>query len=216
MAAFYLDLFRYVMLAKVEKRGEVHTLSKIASGYAVALKGKETIIDSQHTFGADLGFFGKRILADSEQAFEKEVAQVVQTPSLRLIDDHQLMRRGQEHVPMVLRYAVLVSPRTGRLRTAVWLLSEDRPDGRQVEADLQFLPDGYREKYLLSVKREGLSVLNPAPDATARQTTPQGTGVAFTPQLRQLAGLKAFTLEQVQALEQGLRDAVPAPSRIED
>jgi hypothetical protein len=211
LATFYLPLFRFVLLAKVEKGAQSHVLKTVACGYVVNIKGTETIIDSQHTLGADLGVFGKRILAGTEKLFETDFLQVVQTPTMRIIDDREMVRRGTEHVLMILRYAILASPRTGQVRTFVWLLSEKGKEYVLAEPEMQLLPDGYREKYLVSVKREKLGLLGmPAADAVARQTIPQGQGVAFTPRLRELAALKDFTREQALELEQALHDAALA------
>lgn len=213
LATFYLKLFKYVILAKVEKRDNSFVLKTVAVGLAASVKGEDTLIDSTNTLGADLGMFGKRILVDSEKGLDTDVLQVIQTPTMRVIDDRQLMLHDNEHVFQVVRYAILVSPRTGQVWTFAWLLKDQNED-RLVEKDMQLLPESFHERYLYNVKRDRINLLGlPREDAFARRKIPQGKGVVFTPALRQLAGLKDFTREQARELERLLRAAAQAVRR---
>jgi len=206
-AAFYALLLRYAMLAKVEKRGDTFELTQVAVGFVVDVKGKETIIDSKNTFKANLGAFGKRLLAENEEALDKDVQQVVQTATMRLIDDRQFVKQGKAHEKMLIRHAILVAPKTGQLWTFVWLLSEKDNAIALAEKDLQLLPDGLREKYNASIKEGGFNFLGvPDIDTFARVKIPQGKAVACPPALQKLVVLKEFTREQALELEKALRD----------
>ncbi len=211
--AFYSELFKTVVLAKVIKSGNSYQLRTVASGFAVAIKGRNTIIDSKHRLGADLGLVGGVVLEANEKGVEKDVAQVVQTPTVRLIDARGMMLRGDKHEMMVLRHAIMVDPKTGKLRTFIWLLSEKDKAFTLADNDMQLLASGYREKYTLSIKHDRIGLLGPEEDAIARRKLPQGKTVAFTPALRKLADLKEFSKEQAVALENALRQAAEAAGK---
>lgn len=209
MASFYAQLLRYVLLTKVDKKDSAFILEKVAAGFAVDLKGKQTIINSKKTFNADLGAFGNRLLSESEKAFERDVQQVAATPTMRLIDDRQFVRHGKDHVKMIIRHSIFVDPKTGRVNTLVWLMEEKGDQTILAEKEIQLLPEGLHEKYRVSVKPAAFGLLGiPDEDAFARMQIPQGKGIPFTPALRKPAGLKEFTQEQVTELEKALRDAI--------
>ncbi len=209
-AAFYAQMFRYVLLAKTEKVEGTYQLKKVAAGFAVDIKGKDTVIDSKHHMGAELYTFGGRILAESEKSWEKDVRQVVRTPTMVVIDDRQLFLHDKEHVMRLLRYAILADPTTGRVRTTCWLLEEKGDKNALAETELQLLPQNFRETYALSVRRDKFGPLGtPADDAFARRTIPQGKAIKFPEGLAKLAALRDFREEDARELEKALRDVLP-------
>jgi hypothetical protein len=213
-ASFYAQLFRYVLLAKVSKADDSFRLAEVAAGFAVDIQGEETIIDSRNTCHARLGLFGKRILSENEKAFRKDVQQVAATDTMRLIDDRQMVRQGKEHVKMVIRHAILVDPRTGRLWTFVWLLSDKDGQLAPKEKAMQLLPEGLHEKYRVSVKPDAFGLMGmPSEESFARYGIPQGQAISFTPELEKQAALAEFTPEQVVKLEKALREAAQAAGK---
>ena len=199
------------MLAQAEKKGDAFELTRVAAGFAVQVKGQDTIIDSRNTFKAELGAFGKRILTENEKAFEKDVQQLVRTPTMRMIDDRQYLLHEKKHDMLTIRHAILVDPKTGRVSTLVWLLAPKADENTLAEPEMQLLPEGLREKYAVSIKPKGFNFIGiPDEDTFARITIPQGKAVPFTPALKKLAVLKDYNREQAIDLENALREAAAA------
>jgi hypothetical protein len=218
MAARYAQMLRYTILANVvkETRGgkERYRLQTVALGFAVDIGGKQTIIDSDNTLGASLGLFGPTILAENEKILAKDIRQVARTDNMLVFDGQSVLRRGDEHRKMVIRHISLVSPETGRLWDCVLLLSKDRPDRYEAAEDaIQLLPPAMREQRLLSVKRDNFVLGMPTPEAFALRRIPQGKPIAYSPELREAATVKAPNREQVLRLEAELRAAVQRAER---
>ena len=223
----YARWLKFTILANVGKQiragKETYYLDRVARGFAVAIKdkdtgkNKETVIDSDHTFAADMGILGGRVLKENEDILDNEVRQVVRTDTMLIFDANSYMLYNNEHQKMVNRYAILVFPDSGKLATVVWLLARDGPPSntkkyKAAEPAMQLLPPGMRENRLLSVKREKFKVVLlvwvPEPDAFALMRIPQGKAIAYTPELQRLATTKEFTAKDVQELEAKLRAAI--------
>jgi hypothetical protein len=213
--AFYVQLLKDVTLAKVEKVGSSHELKLLAVGPTAKVKGKDTVIDLNHRYGADLGTFGGRLLAAYETGFRDHMWQVVQTPTLRVFDERQRFQRGNKRIVMLVRNAVRVDRKSGQVTTLVWLLTDNKDEENSLaEENMQVLPDGYREKYNPSIRYDqfvlGLPVSD---DVIARRGISQGKPVLFTPALRRLASRKTYTREEALGLEEALRAATLAAGK---
>ena len=216
MVAFYAQLFKDVTLAKVEKVGSRHELKLLAVGLTAKVKGKDTVIDLTHRYGADLGLFGGKILAAYENGFRDHMWQLVQTPTLRVFDERQRLLRGGKRIVMLVRNAVRVDRKSGQLTTLVWLLTDNKDeDNILAEENMQLLPDGYREKYNPSIRYDQFVLGLPiSDDVIARREITQGKLVQFTPALRRLAARKTYTREEALELEEALRAAASAAGKL--
>lgn len=207
IAADYARMFKFTILANVVAQREadrmVYRLEKVARGFAANIKGKETIVDSNHTLGASMGIFGARILSENEAIIEKELRQVVRTPTMMIFDGNAVMRQKDEHVNMVIRHAVVVDPANGQLYTLVWLLTKDY---QLAEPAIQALPNSCREARYLSVKRDQFTLGIPTKEAFALWRIPQGKAVAYDAELKWAAGFKTFSEEAVPKIEKILLD----------
>ena len=216
MATHYARMFKYTLLAKVEglKDGTrtAYKLQRVACGFAIDIHGKETVVDSKNTLGADLGLYGRHILSDSESLLDKEVLQVARTDNLLVLDDLSTMFFGKVHLKMTLRHAILIDPETGRLSTLVWLLSKTPSGFDPAEKTLQLLPPNMHEARLLHVLRDRFTFGIPSPDTFALVRIPQGTAIPYTPDLQRAATVGSFARDQVFALESALRAAVKKAS----
>lgn len=210
IAAHYAQMFKFTLLARTSKVKDRHQLDTVARGFAIAIRGKETIVDSRRTLGADMGAFGARILAENEKCLDNDVRQIARTPTMLLFDAQAVMRQGSDHVRMVNRHAILVDPATGQIHTLIWLLTKDRSGYGLADKAMQLIPDSMREQRLLSVKRDRFVLGMPTAEAFALVRIPQGTAVAYTPELEKLAGVKELTKEQVPVLEKALLAAASA------
>lgn len=209
MATHYARLFKFTVLANVARKSQGGAapfyLERVARGFATDIRGKEVVIDGQHTQGATLGLFGKTILEENENVLDKDVLRLVRTDTMLIFDAKTVMLRGTDHVNMITRHALVVDPRTGRLYTMVWLLTEGY---EPAEDAIQLLPEGMQEKRVLSVRRDKFNALGvPSRDAFALRQIPQGTAIAYTPELRTAASVQTFQESQVPAIEQTLRAA---------
>jgi hypothetical protein len=215
LVAFYVQLFKDVTLAKVEKLGSSHELKMLAVGPTAKVKGKDTVIDLTHRYGADLGSFGGRLLAAYETGFRDHMWQVVQTPTLRVFDERQRFLRGDKRIVMLVRNAVRVDRKSGQVTTLAWLLTDNKEEENSLaEENMQLLPDGYREKYNPSIRYDQFVLGLPiSDDAIARREITQGKPVPFTPALRQLAARKTYTREEALELEEALRAAASAAGK---
>ncbi len=202
-AADLAKMFRYVLLARIEKVGQTSSILAVADGFAARIKGKDTIIDAEHRFGADLDVFGSMVLQANDRVLAQDIIQIVCTPGLWLIDDRELFLSDSKHVERVIRYAILVDSRTGRVATFIWLLSADGANNTLAEPEMQLLPDNYREEYALSIKHMEV----------ARRQMPQGKPVPFAPALGKLAVLKTYTRDQVTEMQELLHEAARAAGK---
>jgi hypothetical protein len=208
IAAYYAQMFKFTLLAKVsreEARGKgLFYLQRVARGFATTIDGKETIVSSQNTLGADLGLFGRKSLAENEKILDNDVQQVLRTPTMLMFDAKSVMLFEGNHVPRIMRHAILVDPASGQLHTLIWLLTDDYKPALE---GLQWIPNGMREQRWLSVKRDKFSLGIPTRDAFALRQIPQGTPVPYTPELSAAATVRTFTEAEVPAIEATLRAA---------
>jgi len=205
----YASMFKFTLLANVSKQDNAYYLDVVGRGFAVNFKGGDSIVESNNTFGADLGLFGRRILEENEKILDNDLRQVARTRTLTIFDAQATMLAGNEHRKMVIRHAILVSPETGQLAALVWLLSKDQAGAyAPAEQAMQLLPPNMHEQRLLSVKKDKFFLGMPSPDAFALMRIPQGRPVAYTPELRRLAALQQWNAQAVVDLETQLRAAV--------
>lgn len=204
-ASHYAQMFRFTLLARTEKEKDGYRLKTVARGFATTVRDKDTIVDPKHTFGARMGLFGARILGDNEKQIDDAVRQVARTPTMLVFDLPSVMRRGDRHVNMMLRHAILVDADTGKVSTFIWLLSKDGEGYALAEKELQQIPEGLHEQRELSFLREKFTLGIPTNDAIGMVRTPQGKGIAWTAGLEKPAAAKDFTKEQVLELEKQLR-----------
>jgi hypothetical protein len=206
-AASYSRMFLFTILGKV--RGSAlagYSLEKVAIGLALKIDGRNVIADSEHTFGADLGLIGSRVLAENEKILKNDFRQVARTSTMLVFDANAFVLRKQKHQSMVIRHVILASPTTGKLSTFVWLLDPEGPDGYALaEKGLQKLPPNCLEDRVLSVDGQKFTLGIPSNDAFALAKIPQGTALGFSEALKLVAATKAFTAESARRLEAELQ-----------
>lgn len=103
--------------------GKRYKLAKVAVGLGMRIRDKDTIItpDTQQRLGAGLGFLARIVLRTAQDKLA-EVVVVVRSNTLMVFDSPGLLARDGKHNPVVLRYAVLVDERSGRLNMLLWVL----------------------------------------------------------------------------------------------
>lgn len=217
MATHYARMFKFTLLANVVATREgakaAYWLQRIARGFAIDINGRETVVDGKNTLGADLGLFGRRILAENEAILDKDVYQVARTGTMLVFDAESTMLSGTNHVKMIMRHAVLVDPDSGRVALLVWLLTKGPSGYGFAENTLQLLPPNMQEARLLHVLKDRFTLGIPSSDAFALARIPQGTDIRWTPDLQRTAAATTFARDQVFALERSLRAVARGAAR---
>src|SRR5262249_17726815 len=133
-------------VANVEEErvgGEVgYRLSAIGFGVGTSINGRDTIISptTQQRLGANVGLLARQVLAKVYDG-EQNVGRAAFPRTMALVDPPMVMLRGNRPRPIVIRYALLVDARTGRLETLAWLLDRDDRGGYQGPASpIEWLP----------------------------------------------------------------------------
>jgi hypothetical protein len=212
-AARYSGIFQLVVLANVRDANAADPgaqpsfyLEKVGIGGAIDIAGKAIVATSQQTFGKDLGFIGRRVFQESENMVASDIRQVARTRTMVVFDGSAFVLYNHKHRRMVVRYAVVVAPRDGRLATFVWLLGSDGKGGyTRAEPTLQLLPAGMHEDRVLSVDGSKFTLGIPAIDAFALARIPQGTPVRFSEALATYGVVRRFDAEHALKLEAELQ-----------
>ena len=95
---------------------QAFALDRVAIGSATPIQGKEVVVTSSQTFDSDVGFIGRRILEENEAILRTDVRQVVRTPTMLVFDAQGFVLYNRKHARMIIRHAIVVSPRTASCR----------------------------------------------------------------------------------------------------
>jgi hypothetical protein len=202
------------LLARVEVvpgvAGPRHRLAGLATGAGTSIAGQDTILSTatRSKLRADLGFFGWMTLAHHEKRWPTILIRA-RSNTLAVFDDPTSLHRDGGHHPVVLRYALLVEPRTGRLETLVWRVDGDPAGGYQgAVGPLEWLPAnqiGCCRLHSVSQFPLGLA----GSPSLAILNLPTGhTQIPIPDRLREVLGLLQLTPAQARELEKGLRNLV--------
>jgi hypothetical protein len=212
IAAHYASMFSFAIVANV--RPETNNdadqprffLERVAIGIATNVQGRNLIVTSEQTMGADIGLIGRAVMQENDRILRNDMYQVARTRTMMVFDVNSPMRRNTQHTRMVIRHAILITPETGRLTTFVWLLARAGADQYVLaENVVQMLPPGMHEDRVLSVDANKFTLGIPSADAFALARVPQGTPIKFSESLAALAALRRFTPETTLKLEAEFR-----------
>ena len=207
-----------VMLAKVEGERKAggfprFHLAKVAVGVGTTVNGQEMVLTkaTEAQLGADLGFIDRRVLAGGEDQLKKMSA-VARSPSMAILDTPSFMFRKQKHIRVVIRYALLLDPATGRLTVLAWALEEDRKAGAAPLGPIELLPENLVHRCPLHVDTNEYVLGFPTKRSFAMYTPPPGRKKIDPPeQTRRLAAaVPPFQPAQAEALQKQLRGLVAA------
>jgi len=173
--------------------------------------GTEDVIvtaDTHRAQQANLGVIGSIVLTQAESRLDK-IVQVIGSPSLVVIDAPAILQRGAQHVDAALRYALVLDPRTGRLDTLLWLIEVDKEGRPQAAAQrVQWLSPNMVEDCRLHVDENEFLAGVPTSRAFAVLREPQGTALACSPRLQELAGRPQFTPKEAAEFDQLVRELI--------
>ena len=186
-------------------------LKRVGAGLGTQVKGKPTIVSSRthRALGADLGLLRATVLSQSEKQLNLTM-RVARTPTMVVFDAPGYYAEKDRHVPIALRYHVLVDAATGQLNTVTWLLKifTKPPRYEFVEGTVRLLKPSVVEESVLHVDANEFIVGVPKPSAFALSSLPPGTELPMSPSLRRLADRVRFSTEEVVTLERLLWQAI--------
>lgn len=183
-----------------------YVLDDVAIGLGTQIDGKDVVLspDTHDRLGANLGFIFRMILSGAYQK-QKAVRVVARSPTFALLDTPAMMLRHGKHVEVILRYAVLVEPHTGRLDTLVYLIDRaDKPE--ESLGPIEWLPPDLLIRAPLHIDDREFLLGNPTEKSYGVECIPQGQQHLDIPDdLKHLAGQRSFTEPDAQRLHASLR-----------
>jgi hypothetical protein len=205
------SLVRTASVANVVKRqlGEqtVFQLSHVAIGLCVNIDGNDTVVspDTQKKLGAGLGFIARTVLGKIYEE-QSRVELVARSDYAAIYDAPIILRWEGKNREEVLRYAILVDPKTGDLKTFVWMIEYN--DGKYMgfKGKVQLLSENCVMKCDLHVDSSEYTFGIPSKVAYACASIPVGKVEFPMPaSLEEPAGLQELTSDAAASLVKGLR-----------
>jgi hypothetical protein len=200
------------IVADVKAGGDKRNkLAKVAVGLGMRVRDKDTVItpDTQNRLGAGLGILARVVLRTAQEKLS-EIVVVARSNTMMVFDSPSLMFLEGKHKPVVLRYAVLVEEKTGRLNTLVWVLA--RAEGGKYSGPvgaIQWLPPNLTGDCLLHVDGGEFSLGQPTEKAFAMTAPPKGQQeIRVGEDLKPLTARPRFSATTAAELESKLREAL--------
>lgn len=194
-----------------ESKGKRYKLAKVAVGLGKRIGGKDTVItpDTQRQLGADLGLLARVVLRKSQEKLG-ETAVVARSATFLVFDSPSFLVVDNKHKSIVLRYAILVEEKSGRLDALVWPVARDA-DGKYGETlgAIQWLPPSLADDCVLHIDGDEFSLGQPTEKAFAMTEPPKGRKeIPIGDDLKPLAARPRFTSATAAELESRLREAI--------
>jgi hypothetical protein len=201
-------MFRSVLLADVRQSdadGAGFELRRVGVGLCVPIRGVDTAVTSSSlsALHVSLGFIERQVLRRAEEETAKGRIRG-RTPTFALYSAPVTLKVGRSHVPVLLRYALLVDPKTGALRTLVWPLREDATARKPPRGALLLQPN-LSFRCGLDVQTARLLGAVPASWSFAMAALPPGHAIALSPAAQPLAMRDRLTAAESARLEAELR-----------
>lgn len=202
--------FRTAILADVrrEEGQSRFRLRRVGAGLCLDLDGRETVIssDSLKEQKVDLGTVDAMVLGRAERALGRSRL-VARTPAFAVYDTYvELADAAGVHHSILLRYALLVDPETGALRTVCWSTPDDPSERRPVES-WTLLPPNYVFRCGIHIAAKRVIGNLAAAWYFAMVDLPRGESIPVPEGLRSLAS-GDLSDEDGPALERALREAL--------
>jgi hypothetical protein len=190
-------------------------LARLGFGVGTRVRGQDMIVSpaTEAQLGAGLGYFARQVLAEV-CARQQEIRLVTASSTAAIVDTPLFMPRGHVHRKVILRYAFLVDPRTGRLDTMVWRINLDvRGNYEGAAGAIEWLPPNLMVDAVMQVDVREFHLGIPSERAFAVTSLPPGQPLDFPSALQAIAGCPRLTAEHARLLEAGLRDRIILTSR---
>jgi hypothetical protein len=202
-------LFRTAILADVERPGRARgaVLRRVGIGNCLPVRGHDTVVTpaSLKSLGVSLGTLDRLVLDRAEAELAKGRL-VARSPTFALFSTPATLVVDGAHRAALLRYALLVDPKTGALRVGVWAISADPRDPWPVREWVQ-LSGSLVFDCRLDVAASRILGAIPVSWSFAMDGLPPGQARPWPPSLRGWAERDPKTPADVARLEQALRAA---------
>jgi hypothetical protein len=191
--------------------GKHYKLAKVAVGLGMRIGDKETVLtpETQKGLGANLGLIARVVLRTAHERLN-DIAVVARSSTFMVFDSPSYMDLEGKHKAIVLRYAVLVDERSGRLDTLVWVLGREA-DGKYSDPTgaIQWLPPNLTGECVLHIDGNEFSLGQPTEKAFAIICPPKGRKeIKVSDDLKPLAEQPRFSSATAAELECKLREAI--------
>ncbi|HTU19096.1 MAG TPA: hypothetical protein VMG10_13630 [Gemmataceae bacterium] len=191
--------------------GKFYKLAKVAVGLGTRIDDKDTVVtpDTQKRLGAGLGLFARVVLRTAQEKLD-DITILARSATFQVFDSPSLMVVDGKHKRIVLRYALLVEERSGRLDTLVWALGHDQDGkyGNPIGA-IQWLPPDLTGDCVLHVDGNEFSLGQPTEKAFAITAPPKGQKeIKVGDDLKPLVARPRFSTKTAAELETKLRQAL--------
>jgi hypothetical protein len=197
------------LVAKVEPHDvggqRRYRLAEVATGFSANIPGRgDTVLspDTEKKLGANLGFLARVVLSRVYEEQQK-CRYLVRCPTMAIIDTPAIVVRDGKHRWVLIRYAVLVSERSGRLDTLVWTIDLDG-QGRATATvgEISLMPPNMIFDGIMHVDSSYFTLGIPSDLAFATATPPKTDRFAPVPEsLKTLSALPQYTREQAKTME---------------
>jgi hypothetical protein len=217
MANSTATLFRATILADVRPVGEGanrhFVLRRIGLGLCVPFRGHDTVVLSQTAAsqGIELGMVERTVLDRAEQELRRGRL-VARTPTFALFSTPAVMKVGNNHREVLLRYAFLVDGATGALQTLVWAI-DPNPARRVAGRTVVLMNPSLVYDCGLDVTAQRLFGAVPINWSFAMRGLPTGQPRSMSPELQAWSVRDVRTPLEADELEGTLRLAVSERSR---
>jgi hypothetical protein len=210
-------LFRTVVLAEVRPVGEGadrrFVLRRIGLGMCLPVRGHDTVVmrGSLAAQGIELGLVVRTVLDRAEQELRRGRL-VARTPTFALFSAPAMMRVGNAHREVLLRYAFLVDPTTGALQTLVWAIAPE-PAQRTAARTMVLLAPSLIFDCGLDVLAQRVLGALPVNWSFAMRGLPTGQPRALTPELQAWTVRDVRTPAEAEQLEEAIRLSLSETAR---
>ena len=189
-------------------RASGYRLAEVAIGAGTEVDGRDMILtpETQEALGAKLSFLQRPTLRVGLERL-REMRCMARGHTMAILDSPGVLLRGEKHLEVTLRYAILVNPETGQLDTLLWTIEPGDGENAGAVGPMQWLPPNKVEDCVLHVDPGQYKIpLVPGPLGFAMIRLPQGRETLDIPEaLKSTAAGSPFTPESARELEKELR-----------
>lgn len=202
-------LFRTAILVDVARTRRGFVLRRIGVGMTYRHEGRDVVVttDGLDRLGIPLGPVPRLVLAGAERELERAHL-VARTRTFALYTTPGVIKLDGRHVKIWLRYAVLVEPADGSLRTCVWWV-DDEKSAREAVREWVLMPRALLRDCALDVLAKRVMGRVPVAWSFAMLCLPDGRTLRVPETLRDAAAGDLPGPDDADAFERGLRAALP-------
>jgi hypothetical protein len=201
-------LFRTAILVDVAPSRRGYALRRVGVGMTLRHQGQDLVVttDSLDRLGISLGPVPRLVLAGAERELAKAHL-VARTRTFALYTTPGVIKADGRHLKIWLRYALLVEPADGSLRTCVWWVSQEE-SARGSVREWVLMPRALVRDCALDVAARRVVGRVPVSWSFAMLRLPDGRPLPVPKELQDTAARDLSEPGKAAAFEHGLRRAL--------